>query len=280
MNALVMMGRRARSYPFLGLVNFRNSFGLIILALILALAVVGPMVSADPNRIAPADRLQFASMEHPFGTDGLGRDLFARIANGASVSLLVGLYVGLAATVIGLVLGIVAGYFKSVDGAIMRVMDGMMAIPPLLLAVALASMGEASFGMVIFALTVPEIPRIVRVARSEVLSLRTRLYIDAAVVSGSSAIKIMYRHILPNLIAPLSVQVTYVCAHAILAEAGLSFIGAGLPPNDPSWGVIVSENRSYFQSAPWTIFIPGFFLTITILAVSSLGDRLREKFGG
>jgi len=256
------------------------SFGLVALAVIVLLAVAGPMVSGDPNRISPAQRLQFFSAEHLLGTDGLGRDLFARIANGASVSMLVGLYVGLAATVIGVAIGLVAGYFKRVDSVIMRVMDGMMAIPPLLLAVALASIGEASFGMVVFALTIPEIPRIVRVARSEVLTLRTRLYIDAAVVSGSSAFKIMYRHIVPNLVAPLSIQITYVCAHAILAEAGLSFIGAGLPPDNPSWGVIVSENRSYFQSAPWTIFVPGFFLTITILAVSSLGDRLREKFGG
>lgn len=256
------------------------TFGLILLGAIALMAIVGPFFTADPNGIAPANRLKPFSLEHPFGTDGLGRDLLARVVSGARISLLVGLCVAGAATVLGLALGLVAGYIRRLDFIIMRIMDGMLAIPELLLAVALAGIAQGSFGMVVFALTVPEIPRIVRVARSEVLSLRTRLYVDAAVVAGSGKVKILVRHILPNLIAPLAVQVTYVCAYAILGEAGLSFIGAGMPGDMPSWGVIVSENRSYFQQAPWTIFVAGAFLTLTVLAISSVGSALRKKNGG
>lgn len=256
------------------------TIGIGILGAIALMAIVGPFVTGDPNGIAPAKRLLPPSFMHPFGTDGLGRDLLARVASGAQISLLVGLCVAGGATALGVGLGLVAGYFRRLDLIIMRVMDGMLAIPELLLAVALAGIAQGSFGMVVFALTVPQIPRIVRVARSEVLSLRNRLYVDAAVISGSSKHKILVRHILPNLIAPLSVQVTYVCAYAILGEAGLSFIGAGMPADTPSWGVIVSENRSYFQQAPWTIFVAGAFLTLTVLAISSIGEALRKKNGG
>lgn len=256
------------------------TFGIALLGAIALMAVIGPFFTADPNGIAPANRLKSFSLQHPFGTDGLGRDLLARVISGAQVSLLIGLCVAGAATILGVSLGLVAGYFRRLDLIIMRIMDGMLAIPELLLAVALAGIAQGSFGMVVFALTVPQIPRIVRVARSEVLSLRNRLYVDAAVIAGSSKFKILIRHILPNLIAPLSVQVTYVCAYAVLGEAGLSFIGAGMPADTPSWGVIVSENRSYFQQAPWTIFVAGAFLTLTVLAISSIGDALRKKNGG
>lgn len=254
--------------------------GGIILALAAAVAVFGPMIAADPNAMAPARRLQFFSLEHPFGTDGLGRDLFARVVHGCGISLFVGFVVASAATAIGLAIGLATGYFRLVDLVVMRVMDGMMAIPTLLLAVGLASLADASLGLVILALTIPDIPRVVRVTRTEVLSLRERLYVTAAIASGSGSLKILFRHIVPNLMAPLSVQVTYLCAAAILAEAGLSFIGAGMPPETPSWGVIIAENREYLQSAPWTIFVPGLFLTITVLAISLIGDAFRSRSDG
>lgn len=257
-------------------VPLRLIFGLGTLGLLALMGFLGAFVLQDPNGIAPADRLQFFSSEHLLGTDGLGRDLLARVVAGARISLSVGALVAGFATAFGVVLGLIAGYFKPLDAIIMRVMDGMLAIPELLLAVALASLAEASLGMVVFALTVPEIPRIVRVARAETLVLRKSPFVEAAIVAGSGRVKILSRHILPNLVAPLSVQVTYVCAYAILGEAGLSFIGAGLPANTPSWGVIVAENKSYFQQAPWTVFVTGFFLTITVLAVSAIGDALRK----
>ncbi len=257
--------------------SFRLIFGLGTLGILAILGLFGSVFLQDPNALAPANRLQFFSSDHWLGTDGLGRDLLARVVAGARISLAVGLLVAAFATVFGVILGLLAGYFRRLDPIIMRVNDGMLAIPELLLAVALASLAQASLTMVVFALTVPQIPRIVRVARAEVLVLRKSPFVEAAYISGSSRFKILTRHVLPNLVAPLSVQVTYVCAYAILGEAGLSFIGAGLPANTPSWGVIVSENRTFFMQAPWTVFVAGFFLTVTVLAVSAVGDELRKS---
>ena len=180
------------------------------------------------------------------------------------------------ATAIGLVVGVLCGFYKTVDTILMRLMDGMMAIPAILLAIALITLMKASLFIVIVAIAIPEIPRVARLVRSVVLSVRGRPYIEAAISSGTRNGRIMVRHILPNTVAPLIVQATYVCASAILTEAGLSFLGAGTPPEIPSWGNIISLGRTFFQISPWIIFFPGVCLAITVLAINLVGDGLRD----
>jgi peptide/nickel transport system permease protein len=177
---------------------------------------------------------------------------------------------------VGLFIGVLCGYYRRVDEVVMRVMDGLMAIPPILLAIALITLMKASLLIVIVAISIPEIPRVVRLVRSVVLSVRGLPYIEAAVASGTRVRLIIGRHILPNTVAPLVVQATYVCASAILTEAGLSFLGAGTPPEVPSWGNIISQGRTYFQLAPWIIFFPGVMLAVAVLAINLLGDGLRD----
>jgi peptide/nickel transport system permease protein len=181
------------------------------------------------------------------------------------------------ATFIGLVIGVLCGFYKAVDAVMMRVMDGMMAIPAILLAIALITLMKASLMIVVIAIAIPEIPRVARLVRSVVLSVRSRPYIEAAISSGTRNGRIMVRHILPNTVAPLIVQATYVCASAILTEAGLSFLGAGTPPEIPSWGNVISLGRTFFQIAPWIIFFPGILLAITVLAINLVGDGLRDS---
>jgi peptide/nickel transport system permease protein len=178
---------------------------------------------------------------------------------------------------LGLAIGLVCGYFKRIDGVVMRAMDGIMAIPSILLAIALITLTRPGLGIVIAAIVIPEVPRIVRVVRSVVLSIRDQPYIESAIAGGTRTFKLLGRHILPNTLAPLIVQATYVCASAMLIEAGLSFLGAGVPPEIPSWGNIIAQGRTFFQIAPWSIFIPGAFLAVTVLAVNMLGDGLRDR---
>lgn len=248
-------------------------------ALIIAAFLVGCflILELDPQKVAPSQRLQFFSFDHWLGTDGLGRDMFARVIHGGVISLAVGISVTALATIAGLSIGLMAGYFRTVDLVVMRIMDGIMAIPTLLLAIALTTLSDPSVLLVIIALAVPDVPRIVRVVRAETLSLRTRTFVTAAIASGSSTSFILGRHIVPNLLGPLSVQVTYVCAAAILHEASLSFIGAGMPAETPSWGVLIAENRQYFQRAPWVVLMPGLCLTALILAISLAGDAIRDR---
>jgi peptide/nickel transport system permease protein len=181
------------------------------------------------------------------------------------------------ASLIGLAIGLVSGYFRRIDGLIMRVMDGIMAIPSILLAIALITLTRPGLGIVIVAIAIPEVPRIVRVVRSVLLSIRVQPYVESAIAAGTRTVKLLARHILPNTLAPLIVQATYVCASAMLIEAGLSFLGAGVPPEIPSWGNIIAQGRTFFQIAPWTIFIPGAFLAVAVLAVNMLGDGLRDR---
>lgn len=258
--------------------EFSLVFGPALVLIFALLAVFASVVAPDPNFIMPSQRLQFFSLAHPLGTDGLGRDLFARIVYGGGISLMVGISVAVLATVSGLVIGLVAGYFRFADLVIMRIIDGIMAIPTLLLAVAMTTLSEPSVALVVFALMIPDIPRVVRVVRAEVLSLRTRVFVAAAVASGTSGPKIMLNHILPNLVPVLAVQVSYICAAAILHEASLSFIGAGMPAETPSWGVMIAENRQYFVSAPWAVLVPGACISILILGVSLFGDAVRDRF--
>jgi peptide/nickel transport system permease protein len=212
-----------------------------------------------------------------FGTDHLGRDVFARTVYGAQVSLYVGFAVSVMSIVLGLVIGLVSGYFRRADAVIMRLMDGLMAIPGILLAIALVALTRASVTVVIFAITIPEIPRVVRLVRSVVLSVREAPYVEAAVSSGTPVWKILLRHIVPSTVAPLIVQATYICASAILIEASLSFLGAGTPPEVPTWGSMIAQSRLFLSRAPWTIFCPGIALALVVLAVNLLGDGLRDR---
>jgi peptide/nickel transport system permease protein len=250
--------------------------GTLILLALLGVAILAPWLAGDPLQFEPINRLKRPSEEFWFGTDQFGRDVYSRVVYGTRISLIVGFSVAVLATAVGLVLGVLCGYYRSVDAIVMRIMDGMMAIPAILLAIALITLMKASLVIVIVAISIPEIPRVVRLVRSVVLSVRARPYIEAAIASGTRNAKIMVRHILPNTVAPLIVQATYVCASAILTEAGLSFLGAGTPPEIPSWGNVISLGRTFFQIAPWIIFFPGILLAITVLAINLVGDGLRD----
>jgi peptide/nickel transport system permease protein len=251
--------------------------GAVVLALLVLMAALAPFLwTVDPQSIAPARRLRHPSETYWFGTDMLGRDVYSRVVYGARVSLTVGLFVALFATAIGLFLGLVTGFVRWLDGIIMRVMDGLMSIPGVLLAIALMALTKASLENVIIAITVTEVPRVVRLIRSLVLTLREQPYVEAAIAAGTRTPRILVRHILPNTVAPLLVQATYICASAMLTEAILSFLGAGTPPNIPSWGNIMAEGRSLFQIATYLIFFPGIFLSLAVLSVNMLGDGLRD----
>jgi peptide/nickel transport system permease protein len=251
--------------------------GGAILAIIAAMALAAPLFAGDPIAMQPAQRLRPPSAADWFGTDHLGRDVFARTIYGARVSLFVGLSVALMSIASGLLIGLLAGYFRWVEAVVMRLMDGLMAIPAILLAIALVALTRASVFIVIVAITIPEIPRVVRLVRAVVLSVREAPFVEAAVAGGTPTWKILLRHILPSTVAPLIVQATYICASAILIEAGLSFLGAGTPPEVPTWGNMIAQSRLFLSRAPWTIFCPGVALALVVLAVNLLGDGLRDR---
>jgi peptide/nickel transport system permease protein len=251
--------------------------GAILLGVLVTLALFAPWLATDPFKQTPANRLRPPSEKFWFGTDRYGRDVFARTLYGARVSLVVGLAVAAISSLIGLGLGLMCGYFRRFDSVVMRVMDGLMAIPSILLAIALITLSRPGLGIVITAIVIPEVPRIVRVVRAVVLSIKGQPYIESAIAGGTKTPKLLLKHILPNTMAPLIVQATYVCASAMLIEAGLSFLGAGVPPEIPSWGNIIAQSRDFFQIAPWAILIPGAFLALTVLAVNMLGDGLRDR---
>ncbi len=271
-------------------------FGAFILMLMTVIALAAPLLgTVDPVRIDPGCRNrapgvdcmtrnasgQRVTVTPLMGTDSLGRDVYSRVIYGARVSLLVGISVAAIAIAIGLVIGLVSGYFRWLDAVVMRVMDGLMAIPGILLAIGLvAAWRQGLWGgitlAVILAIVVPEIPRVVRLVRSVVLSIREEPYVEAAISVGTPTPLILIRHVLPNTIAPLIVQGTYICASAMLVEAILSFLGIGIPPQIPSWGNIMAEGRTLFRIAPHNILFPGIFLGLTVLAVNVLGDGLRD----
>ena len=247
--------------------------------LVIGLLSVGATVfeAYDPLSQRPRDRLQSPSAAYWFGTDMLGRDIYSRTVHGGRISLLVGLSVAAMATVIGVAIGLVAGFIRAVDAFVMRLMDALMAIPAILLAIALVSLWGASVGSVIIALTIPEVPRMVRLVRGVVLQLREQPFVQAAISVGTSTPRILARHILPHTLAPVIVQATYICAQAVLFEAYLSFVGAGTPPEIPSWGNIMAEGRMFFHRNFSIILFPGLFLAATVFAINALGDGLRDR---
>jgi peptide/nickel transport system permease protein len=249
----------------------------VLLGLIVLMAILAPLLAPhDPQLLAPAQRLKPSTALHWLGTDGYGRDVLSRIIYGGRISLVIGIGAAIFSIGIGLVIGLVSGFFKWVDAVMMRVMDGLMAIPSVLLAVAVVSLSGASTATVLVAITIPEIPRVARLVRSVVLSAREEPYVEAAISLGSSLPKIMWRHLMPNTVAPLIVQGTYVCASAILTEAILSFLGAGISTETPTWGNIMAEGRAYFQIKPSLIFWPGLLLSVAILSVNLIGDAARD----
>lgn len=250
--------------------------GLVVLTVMGAVAVLAPYLVPDPRALNPIQRLKPPSAEFWFGTDHLGRDVFNRTVYGTRISMTVGLSVAVLSTVIGLAIGLLSGYVRLVDAVVMRIMDGLMAIPSILLAIALMALFKASVETVIIAITVPEVPRVVRLVRAVVLTIREQPYVEAAVSVGTRLPGVLFRHILPNTIAPLIVQATYVFASAVIIEAFLSFLGAGTPPEVPSWGNMVSEGRVYFQITPWIILFPCICLSLMVLTVNLLGDGLRD----
>ena len=264
--------------------------GLLVIAMV-AMAVLAPMLGArNPAEVNPSVRNQLPGytamvrddegrrvlVTYRFGTDSLGRDIFSRVVYGARVSLIVGVTVSVISVLIGLAIGLIAGYIRWLDEIIMRFMDGLMAIPAILLAIGLISVFRAGLVAVIVAIVVPEVPRVVRLVRSIVLSIREEPYVESAITVGTPTPLLIVRHVLPNTIAPIIVQGTFICAAAILIEAILSFLGIGIPPEIPTWGNIMAEGRTLFRVFPHNILYPGIFLAVTVLGVNMLGDGLRD----
>lgn len=253
------------------------AIGAAILIVMLLIAVLAPLLwTVDPTSIATSRRNREPSLLYWFGTDMLGRDIYSRALYGARVSLTVGFAVAILASVFGLLIGLVSGFVRLADSVIMRTMDGVMSIPPILLAVALMALTRGSISNVIIAITVAEIPRVARLVRSVVLSLREQPYVDAAIAAGTRTPSIILKHILPNTLAPLIVQASYICASAMITESILSFIGAGIPPSTPSWGNMMAEGRALWQVKFYIVLFPAAFLSLTVLAVNLLGDGLRD----
>ena len=266
--------RRRRSWP-----SWRSS------------ALFAPLLGTiDPSEINPVFRNKKPGVErmiraddgkevafvHRFGTDSLGRDVYSRVVYGARVSLIIGVTVAVLSVTVGLIIGLIAGYIRWLDGIIMRIMDGLMAIPAILLAMGVVSLSRAGLVAVVIAIVIPDIPRVVRLVRSIVLSIREEPYVEAAITVGTPTPTLLVRHVLPNTMAPLIVQGTFICASAILIEAILSFLGIGIPPETPTWGNIMAEGRSLFRIYPHNIFYPGVCLAFAVLAINMLGDGLRD----
>ncbi|MCU4181583.1 ABC transporter permease [Bosea sp. BH3] len=267
---LARIGRFARRNPTMLL-------GALILIFFVGVAIVAPLIAGDPMLKLPNRRLRPPSPELWFGTDHLGQDVFARVVYGARVSLIVGFSVAAISVLVGLTIGLFAGYYRWFDNVVMRLMDGLMAIPAILLAIAMVALNQGSIAIVVAAISIPELPRVVRLVRSIVLSVKELPFVEAARACGARTPRILFRHIMPSTIAPLIVQATYICASAILVEASLSFLGAGVPPEVPSWGNMIASSRLYLARAPWTIFCPAVALALVVLAVNLLGDGLRDR---
>ncbi len=248
----------------------------VIVVLVVMAFLPSWLGTVDPVDLNPGAKLKGMSAAHWFGTDALGRDLYSRTVYGSRISLSVGLIASLASLATGLLLGVAAGYARPADAIIMRVMDGLMAIPGILLAIALVTLIGGGLLTVIVAITISNIPRVVRLVRAVILGVRSEPYVEAAETLGTRFHAMLWRHMLPSTVAPLIVEGTYLFAHAILAEAVLSFLGAGIPPETPSWGNIMSEGRIFFQLLPGLVLFPGCLVSLAVLSVNLLGDALRD----
>ena len=249
----------------------------VLLTVLVGLAVFAPLLTQyDPQALVVSQRLRPPSWQHLFGTDAYGRDTFARTIYGGRVSILIGASVAAISALLGTAIGLLGGTIRWLDPVVMRISDGLMSIPAIMLAIALMSLTRASVGTVIVAITIPEVPRVIRLVRALVLTVREQTYVQAAISTGTRTPRLMLRHILPNVLTPLIVQSTYVCASAVLLEAYLGFLGAGPPPEVPSWGNMIAENRTFVQLAIWNVLFPGGFLAVLVLAVNMLGDGVRD----
>ena len=268
---------RLFSIPSLARLGTGPLIAAAILVMIVIVTLLSPWIAPfDPLEMNPMNRLQGPSEAHFLGTDPFGRDIYSRVLIGGRVSLMIGIGAAVVSVLIGLVIGLVAGFFRLADTLIMRVMDSLMAIPSILLAIALVALNGPSITSVIMAITIPEIPRVVRLVRSVVLTAREEPYVEAAIALGSSMPKILFQHLMPNTMAPLIVQGTYILASAILTEAILSFLGAGVSTEIPTWGNIMAEGRQYFRVKPELILWPGLMLSLCILTINLLGDTARD----
>jgi peptide/nickel transport system permease protein len=250
---------------------------LLILAVAVVLALISPLLIGDPSAINPMSRMQPPSMTNLFGTDQFGRSVAARTLYGSRISLLVGACVTVIVLLIGVSLGLVSGFVARIDAILMRIMDAIMSIPTILLAIALMALFGAGVFNAVIAIIIPEVPRMARVVRGITLSIRERPYIEAAITNGARPLRLLFRHVLPMTAGPVLVQATYVFSSAVITEAILSFLGAGAPPDTPSWGNIISEGRTLFQIAPWVVIAPGVCLSLVVLTVNSLGDAIRDQ---
>lgn len=252
------------------------AFSAAVFVLLGLVALLAPYLLGDPRALNPVQRLRPPSAEHWFGTDHLGRSVFVRTVYGTRVSLAVGVAVAITTTGVGVAIGLVAGFLKRWDSVLMRAMDAVMAIPGVLLAIALMSLFGADLRTVIVAISIPEIPRMARLVRGLTLSVRAQPYIQAAITNGARLPRLLLRHVLPNVAAAVLVQATYVFASAMILEAVLSFLGAGTPPDIPSWGNMLAEGRAYLQRAPWILAFPGMCLALLVLLVNVSGDAARD----
>ncbi len=259
-----------RRYP-------RVVIGGVLLCILVALSLLAPWIAPyDPIKLNVAQRLRPPTAAHWFGTDAYGRDVLTRTLWGGQISLLIAVSVACLSTVTGTLIGLVAGYFRAMDTVVMRIMDGLMSIPGILLAVAMLSLTKASVQTVIIAITIPEIPRVVRLVRAVVMSIREQTFVQGAMASGSRTWRILLRHLLPNAMTPIIVQATYSAASAVLIEAYLGFLGVGTPPEVPSWGNIIAEGRNFIMLAIWSVLFPGLFLGTMVLSINILGDGVRD----
>lgn len=249
---------------------------LVVLAGFVFVALIAGHLTSDPMRIDPLSRLKPSSPEHIWGTDHLGRDVFARAMHGTRMSLVVGVFVAVLSAIPGVALGVYAGMSRWGGAIVMRLVDAMMAIPAVLLAIALAALLQPGLTTVIVAITLPEVPRMVRLVRAVVLSTMAQPYVDAAIASGTRGLALVWRHILPSTFAPVIVQATYAAASAIIASAVLSFLGVGTPPDLPSWGGMMADARTFFQFYPMLMAYPGMLLCALVLVTNILGDRLSD----
>ncbi|WP_042247117.1 ABC transporter permease [Paracoccus sp. PAMC 22219] len=265
---------RALRLPQLGL---GSKIAALVLAIIVVLTLLAGWIAPhDPLTMNPMARLQGPIEGYPLGTDNFGRDIFSRVLIGGQLSLIIGIATAVVSVLLGLIIGMIAGFFRTADAIIMRMMDALMAIPSILLAIALVALNGPSVGSVIAAITIPEIPRVVRLVRAVVLSAREEPYVEAAIALGTPMRKILVRHLVPNTTAPLIVQGTYILASAILTEAILSFLGAGVSTETPTWGNIMAEGRLFFRIKPELILYPGIALSLCILSINLLGDAARD----